>query len=236
MRDYAVVLSELGRFEEAEAMLREVERRTARLFGRAWVPEVRCQLARVLLQKGDLSEAQRLVEDALADKCHYLATVHPDRAEQLTRLAAHLGNGEGSGADAVSEAVDVICDLTHDLRRSLHFTDLLADVLRRRNGAAAAEPLLRTNVEIAERWFAQSGNQPKLGQGHDRYYRGLSHARLGECLLEMNRLDDAIACLERGCEILTAELGEDHALTARMTHVLDRARKARGDVNELGQP
>jgi len=231
MRDYAVVLSELDRFDEAEAMLCEVERRTARLFGRAWVPEVRYQLARVLLQKGDLSEAQRLVQDALADKCRYLATLHPERAERLTRLAALLGSGESFGADAVSEAVDVTCDITHDLRRSLHFTDLLADILGRRDGAVAAEPLLRANVQTAERWFVQSGDEPKPGQARDRYYRGLAHARLGECLLELKRSDEAIECLNRGCGILAAELGEDHAFTTRMTEVLNRARQARDETS-----
>lgn len=228
MRDYAFVLSKLDRFEEAEVLLREVERRTARLFGRAWVPQVRFELARLLEQKGDLSEAQRLLEHALADKCRYLAADHPDHARRLSQVAAILEGRELPGVGTVSEAVDLTCEITGDLHRSLRFADLLADIVRRLEGAAAAEPLLRANVLTAERWFVQIGIKLNPGQGHD-HYRGWTHARLGECLLELKRYDEAVQSLKRGCEILTTELGEDHALTTQMTEVLNRARQARDE-------
>ncbi len=90
MRDFSDVLQRLGKFDEAESMLQQVRARTARLFGRTWLPLVVGQLASLQRAKGDLAAAELTIREALAAECEQLAGSCPGQAERLERLAESL--------------------------------------------------------------------------------------------------------------------------------------------------
>lgn len=224
-REYAVTLAGLGRFDEAETMMREVETRTRRLFGRASVAQVRYQLAEILFKKGDLPDARVMVEEALAERCRYLASAYPNHAERLRRVAAKLGHQEPAVASVIEEAIALSCEVTGELRRSVHFAELLADIAQQRDGAEAAEPILESSLRVADAWSENATGRLEQPPGHDSWYRGRVIARYGACLVDMGRLQEGLRHLESGCAILAAELGEDHAYAMPWIDALARARK-----------
>jgi eukaryotic-like serine/threonine-protein kinase len=150
------VYASLGLYTPAAALLEEALRIRSLVLGRKH-PEVAasmCDLAWLLLQKGDYERAESLSREALALRRRLLGDDHLDVARSLTNLGGILfRKGDYSGAESLyREALAIQRKLLGDEDRNVAVTlGNLGAVLQTKGDFAGAEPLYRESLEIRRR-------------------------------------------------------------------------------------
>jgi len=232
MREYANMLRSMGRLDEAESLLREVEPRTKRLFGVAWVPGVKYDLARVLVAEGNLDEAKPLLVEALALWFRYQAANHGQKPNDVEQAVSALSDPQTSLADAAPPIAAKLVGITNALYPSLRMNDELAKVLEKQRDLDGAEKLLRANHRIAAAWQDDLVKQSIPIPSGDGWYVGWTAARLGKFLVEQGRYDEAVPQLQTGCDILDATLAKGDPrldeMHAQLQQALAKAQRSSG--------
>ncbi len=97
MEQYAATLSAVGRFPEAESLLRESLKRTPEGLSDQRVFNVKWRLAGLRRKQHDPASAESIYRDAWVTRCRRLAKEHPYQSSELTRIAEGLSQGVGDG-------------------------------------------------------------------------------------------------------------------------------------------
>ncbi|MBZ0268517.1 tetratricopeptide repeat protein, partial [bacterium] len=231
-----VLLNGAGRYEESEdAHRRGLAGRTA-AYGERHPDVVQSlgNLATTLRRLGDEAQAERLMRQALALRIEMLGASHPDVANSQNNLAQHLqAKGEYAEADtlfahaaqALIESVGPESPYVGIVLNGLGTTRFLAG-----DPALAEEPLARA-VDIL---------RAALPEGHPRL--AIAHWRLGACLHELGRPDEAQPHLETAIalEDMPDERRRDLATRLASIHEkrgdADGALRYREMLDELGEP
>jgi len=225
MSNLGVHLVGTGRAEEAEGLLREAIDMQRRLLGDDHPSVAVCMhnLAQCLTRLERFDEAETLQRDAIEIHRRAQGGRHPNLAGALNNLAASLmRRGRAEEAEPLlREALDIRTEmLGEDHVGTLETTFLLGEHFVARHLPAEAESFYRTAVERA-----------RVSSGGGERWLGLFLLKHGQCLAELDRLDEAEQSLTEARRILAESVGEAHRLTAEAYTALAELALARS-----GQP
>src|SRR6266545_2616099 len=227
LNDFGLLLGELQRPGEAEIVLRAALDKYRQLpagypdpaEARSHPAAATSNLARVVQRRGDLEEARRLLEQAVADQ-QAAVEAAPSVARYRQFLGTHynvLGdvwlclNDLSKAAEALAQSREVrkklVADFPHSAPYRSHLASSLGDlagVRKRQRRLKDAEDLHREALALRERVAADSPDVP-------RYRHALAHSLRGLGLLyrDTGRAEQAEAALKRSLAVRQA-LVEEH--------------------------
>ncbi len=198
------VYRELGRYEKAEAIYREVVATVKNLRGseHADLASALSGLGCVLQEQGKLKEAESLDREALAMRRRLLGNDHPDVATALENLAQALGL-QGKLGEAEAKLREVV-DMQRKLLGNEHpdvATSIqnLGQTLRVEGHLAPAETMEREALAMRRKI---------LGNDHPDVATSLNG--LGIVLEEQGRLDEAETVYREASALRKKLLGNEH--------------------------
>lgn len=215
------VNSQLGRFAEAEQMLRRaLELRRARLGDtHADVAATLTHLSDVLAQSGRMDEARRLSREALAIQRRVLGPNHPDVAVALATMAGRAP--DLAAAESLYRAArDIQRVALGPYDRAVALTDRdLAGILQARGKYDEAEAMLRESLAIVER-----------DSGPDHASAAMGMVVLGDLLrVYRNRPAEAESLYDRALGILRPESSDRPSRLVGALSGLEHLTHGRGD-------
>ena len=198
MDNLALALTDIGELEEGERLSGDSLALRRKLLGNEH-PHIAYglhNLAYIKAQRGNISEAESLYRQALALDRKIHGSDHPNVASRCTNLASLLTRrGELEEAESLlNEALRISeASLGPSHSRTLLTLYHLSGLELQRNDYAKAESIIQTAIERG---------RETLPEGH--WTIGLYLMHRAECLIEMQRLDDARPMAEEAYNILVA--------------------------------
>ena len=199
-----LLADELGRYEEAEALLRETLRIVEKTMGKAH-PSYGVSLhnlAGVLENQGRYEDAEGLLRESLSIDEKTLGSAHPSYGASLHSLAGVLEQqgryeeSEGLLRESLSILEKTLGKAHPNYGASLHS---LARVLERQGRYEEAEVVVRQSLSIVEK---------TVGKGHPSY--GASLDLLAQLIWSVGRRDEAIVLAREGLSVTEDALGPTH--------------------------
>ncbi|MEM1181555.1 MAG: tetratricopeptide repeat protein [Acidobacteriota bacterium] len=214
LQNLAVIHSQQRDFDLADERLQEAERILLEVYGpdHLAVADVSFSRARNDERRGRLDQAALGHRRALDIRRAELAPEHPSIAVSLGALANSLRDSDPTAAESYfREALALL-----RARPDLHAARLAPALegygeLRCRTDPEAGVELLREALEVRRQTV-----------GRAPWYAALSEARLGRCLVRLDR-GEGLAALRRALPILEAELGFDGVIPVRTRGWLEAA-------------
>jgi len=205
----AGVLYDMGSWPEAEALYRDVVMTRARVLGADHPETLRSMNNRAVLLRRlrRLDEAEQLQRKVLAARRRVLGDEHADTLRALSNLGTvleeqgKLADAEGLYRQSLEVSRRILGD---DHPRTLAALSNLAGLLSAQGKPSEAEPLYQTVVRTAPRALPAGHWQIAL-------YQGL----YGQCLVRLQRYEQAEAELLQSYAGLVAALGASHERTLR---------------------
>ena len=106
---YTQLLTDLGRYSEADALLEQASRVLPPVFGRDWLPKLQWRRGRLHSRMGRHDTAESFYRHTLAIRCLYAADLRPHAAKTLQLLASRLfGPASNDEAELYGEAIRVM--------------------------------------------------------------------------------------------------------------------------------
>jgi len=207
MRILAVTLWHRGKFDEAEAVERDILEARRRVLGEEHRDTVTSMsnLAFTLRRRGKLDEAEAMYRDIVEIRRRVLGKNHRDTLSAMGSLAARLQDrGKLDEAESLRKEVVEIRQgkLGEDHGDTLSAMNRLALVLEEKGDVNEAEALRRKILEI---------RQDKLGEEHPSTLWAMN--RLAVVLWRSGKLDKAVEMNRRILEIRRLVEGEEHPET-----------------------
>ncbi len=216
MSNLALIYADRGRLEEAHELVQQAIAMRRRLFGDDH-PDVAVtlnNLAYVAKTRGDLEGAERIYRESLDLTIRTRGPRHPEVAVTLDNLSMiMLARGDlDPMRQLVAEAYDIRREALGDRHpQTIASLFFLGDVHMHRREYVEAHPFLEAAVQ---------GARETEPPGHP--HRGFFLARLGECLMELGRHNEAVEVFVEARPILIAESGENHPRTQAVTDAIRR--------------
>ncbi len=194
----ADILVDLGRLDEAQEILDDLQPRAERQFGTRMMPTVLRRTAFVQMARLQYENAERTMFDIQASVCEHLAKEHPEKFRELSDLAAALRTKAGRrGADSVYlaslEATQAIAPNPMESARTLV---ALGTIRFRQELYAYSEVLLSRCLEYLDR-----------AQSPEYSVRARATRMLATSLQMQGRQAEAEAVLQKTLVILKDALG-----------------------------
>lgn len=204
LNNHAILLSEMGQYQDAVAVLRELVRRHEADLGPEAATTVMSQLnlAYALSDVGAVEESDARFEQWLPVAVKVLGADHPDTISHAQNHGVVLTNlGEHARAVAVlRKAYDGrVARVGKDHSDTLTTLNNLCVSLLHLERFAEVEPLAQEMV---------AGFERTLGTSHPRYWQAAG--TLGSALAALQRIDEAQRLLSHVLKMQQEHLGEEH--------------------------
>ena len=215
MKRYTFVLVRLGRFDEADALIRDTTAMTPgveySLDGESWMWDQ----GRVLSARGRLEDAGALYHAVLSRACEQLALAQPALSSELDRYQESL-SASITDQGLLPDYLPIIATLRKNQSYGVHtvaFRAMDLAVLECRMGRHdRALPIFQRCLDVV------AAQVPPLDRELARVK--LAHA---ECLLHTGDKEAAVRILSDAYESFLKVFGEGNQLTSRAAGVLRRA-------------
>jgi len=205
-RDYSVVLSKLGRYDEALQLMDDVLINAPKQFGSANLSRMQRRVAAIHLEKGDLAETQRWLDMASISHCRQLAIDHPDERDRIHTLANTIEANSGKiDLDVYLETFETITTFETSKWEAL---ENYLELGRLMMAKGTQDDLLNANklLELALAIFPADQNKMTLS-------RAYVATIYGECRTRLGHFEKAESQLLDAHEFLVSQLGTTHPTT-----------------------
>ncbi len=211
------LLRRTDRADEAKALFLEALKSAAYRHLAAnpelWTTEA--QVGRAMTARGELSNAEHVLEQALEKQREHLGDNHADVATTLLLLAElEDARGEWDAAETLyRESLAMRCELLQAHEDVAHGMIALGRFLFRRGRLAEAEEIFRELLHDARK---------RLGDDHPALVA--RNTDLARVLAAADRAAEAEELLDEAFALACERLGEDHPETAKVLALLDQVR------------
>ena len=229
MADLALTYYRFQRLDKAEALNRKVLEHRMQTLGQEdnLTLTMMNNLGLILGARGQHEEALALHEQIVETRRRILGDEHPDTVTSLGNVATEL-QMTGRLEEATPLFNEVLATFRRRLGNDHNYTmgamNNLALVYLRQGRSAEAEPL------YAEVVAAVRANMPP-----GFYGLGISLAGWAQCLIELDRLDDAEAALLEAHPILQSAMGPEHRHTLWAISLFADLYEARGRPDQAAE-
>ena len=183
---------------------------------------IRHDIGVMLIQRGELDEARRVLEGAKSLRQRLLGDKHPDLAVTLKELAG-IARQQGINDAAERMYLEALA-INESMLGSEH-----PETANNLNSLAVFyRGLERDELALEYGLRALAGASKAYGPGHPTV--GLMTVNVGSMQRMLGQLDDALVSTNDGLDILVAALGEDHHLAGVAYNALAGVQHDRGDT------
>ena len=203
MMDYSVVLSELERYDEALALMKQVIDHAPNRLGRSALSEMQLRTAQIYLAMGDEKLAGQCLDRAYVSQCRLLAVNHSAEGDRFNNLADLIESTSGAVEMETYLQTFELIETTETSQWDATENYLELGLLWMSEGSRANLELALSLLEKSCSILTGDGEGTKLA---------LSYVKTiyGECLTRLEQYSKAESQLLSAHEFLLSRLGSIH--------------------------